>query len=55
MPKLYFRHGTMNSSKTANLLMVAHNYESQGKPALLMKPSIDTRFGANTIDRKSVV
>lgn len=41
--KLYFRYGCMNSSKTANLLMIAHNYESQGKKILLLKPSIDTR------------
>jgi thymidine kinase len=47
--KLYFRHGTMNSSKTANLLMVAHNYRSQGKNVLLLKPNIDTRFGDNVI------
>ena len=54
MPKLYFRHGTMNSSKTANLLMVAHNYSSQGKPAILMKPSMDTRFGIKTINSRAV-
>ena len=41
--KLYFRYGCMNSSKTANLLMIAHNYESQNKKILLLKPSIDTR------------
>jgi thymidine kinase len=45
MAKLYFRYGTMSSSKTANLLMVAHNYKSQGKKVLLVKPIIDNRFG----------
>lgn len=45
MHKLYFKYGTMNSSKTANLLMVAHNYESQGRKVFLIKPDIDTRFG----------
>lgn len=54
MPKLYFRYGTMNSSKTANLLMVAYNYKSQGKKVVLMKPSIDTRFGANNIKSRAV-
>ena len=49
MPKLYFRYGSMNSSKTANLLMVAHNYTSQNKKVLLIKPAIDTRFGNNII------
>lgn len=41
--KLYFRYGCMNSSKTANLLMIAHNYESQNKKVLVLKPEIDTR------------
>lgn len=35
----------MSSSKTANLLMVAHNYKLQGKKVLLIKPVIDTRDG----------
>lgn len=43
MPKLYFRYGAMNSSKTANLLMVAHNYRAQGKSVILIKPDIDNR------------
>ena len=46
MAKLYFRYGAMNSAKSANLLMVAHNYRSQNKPVLLMKPSHDTRWDA---------
>jgi thymidine kinase len=53
MPKLYFRYGAMNSSKTANLLMVAHNYQSQGKKVLLIKPNIDDRFGKNIIKSRS--
>jgi len=48
MAKLYFRYGAMNSAKSANLLMVAHNYQSQNKPVLLMKPSKDTRWDAIT-------
>jgi thymidine kinase len=43
----------MNSSKTANLLMVAHNYQSQGKKVLLIKPNIDDRFGKNIIKSRS--
>lgn len=43
MAKLYFRHGAMGSSKTANALMVAYNYFERGKSALLAKPRIDTR------------
>ncbi len=49
MAKLYFRHGPMDSAKTLNLLAVAHNYRSQGKKVLLVKPRLDTRFGATSI------
>ena len=43
MAKLYFRHGAMGSSKTANALMVAYNYYERGKRAFLVKPKLDTR------------
>lgn len=49
MAKLYFRYGAMGSSKTANALMVDHNYERIGKRALLVNPKIDTRFGDRMI------
>ena len=54
MPKLYFRHGAMNSSKTANLLMVAWNYRSQGKKVLLVKPRIDDRYGEDMICSRAI-
>ncbi len=34
--------------------MVAHNYHSQGNKVVLMKPSIDTRFGENKIISRAV-
>lgn len=43
MGKLYFRYGTMNSAKTANLMMVAHSYITQGKKILILTPGDDTR------------
>lgn len=49
MAKLYFRHGTMGSAKTLNLLAVAHNYRAQGKRVLLLKPKLDDRFGAHDV------
>lgn len=49
MAKLYFRYGTMGSAKTLNLLAVAHNYNSQGKKVLLLKPKLDTRFGEEAV------
>jgi thymidine kinase len=53
MAKLYFRHGTVSSAKTLNLLAVAHNYRQQGKPVLLVKPAMDTRFGFNVIKTRA--
>lgn len=53
MAKLYFRYGTMDSAKTLNLLAVAHNYRKQGKRCALMKPRLDTRFGAALIRSRS--
>ena len=46
MAKLYFRYGAMNSAKTANLLMVAHNYKNQDKNVVIIKPDKDTRWEA---------
>ncbi len=45
MAQLYFKYGTMNSGKSIEILKVAHNYEEQGKPVLLMTSSLDTRAG----------
>lgn len=53
MAKLYFRHGTVGSAKTMNLLAVAHNYRSQGKSVCLLKPALDTRFGRAQIRSRS--
>jgi thymidine kinase len=53
MAKLYFRHGTVGSAKTLNLLAVAHNYRQQGKKVLLMKPDLDTRFGKERIKSRA--
>lgn len=53
MAKLYFRHGTVGSAKTLNLLAVAHNYRYQGKKVLLMKPNLDTRFGRDRIKSRA--
>lgn len=45
MAKLYFKHGVVNSSKSANALMTIHNYEEQGMSVFLIKSKIDTRDG----------
>ena len=43
MAKLYFKYGTMGSSKTAQALMCKFNYEQKGFKVLLIKPLIDNR------------
>ncbi len=53
MAKLYFRHGTMGSAKTLNLLAVAHAYQAQKKNVLILKPKLDTRFGAKQVKSRS--
>ena len=53
MAKLYFRHGTVGSAKTLNLLAVAHNYRIQGKKIFVMKPDMDVRFGKERIKSRA--
>lgn len=49
MAKLYFKYGAMGSSKTANALITKFNYEERGMRVWLIKPSVDTRDGAEII------
>ena len=49
MTRLYFRYGAMGSSKTANALITKFNYEERGMKVWLIKPSIDTRDGADVV------
>lgn len=49
MAKLYFKYGSMGSSKTANALMTKFNYEEKGKKVLLLKPALDNRDGEKII------
>ena len=49
MAKLYFKYGAMGSSKTAQALITRFNYLEQGMTVWLIKPSTDTRDGANLI------
>ena len=47
--KMYFYYGAMGASKSANALMTRFNFEEKGKKVAMLKPSIDTRDGANII------
>ena len=49
MAKLYFKYGTMGSSKSAQALITKFNYEEKGMSVWLIKPSTDTRDGADII------
>ncbi len=49
MAKLYFRYGAMGSSKTANAIMVRHNYLERGQRVLMLKPRLDNRDGETVI------
>lgn len=43
MQRLYFKYGTMGSSKSAQALMCKFNYEQKGMKVMLVKPALDTR------------
>lgn len=43
MAQLFFRYGAMNSGKTIEILKVAHNYEEQNKPVVIMTSALDNR------------
>ena len=49
MAKLYFKYGAMGSSKTAQALITKYNYEENDLNVWLIKPSADTRDGAETL------
>lgn len=49
MAKLYFRYGAMGSSKTANAIMVKHNYVERNQKVLMVKPRMDIRDGERTL------
>ena len=49
MAKLYFKYGAMGSSKTAQALITKYNYEENDMRVWLIKPSADTRDGAQVL------
>lgn len=49
MAKLYFKYGAMGSSKSAQALITQFNYEELGMSVWLIKPSTDTRDGADVV------
>ncbi len=49
MAKLYFKYGAMGSSKSAQALITKFNYEELHMTVWLIKPSVDTRDGADIV------
>ena len=49
MAQLFFKYGAMNSGKSIEILKVAHNYEEQNKPVVLMTSGLDTRAGVGQV------
>lgn len=53
MAKLHFKHGTMGSGKSLDLIRVAYNYRERGMNIIVMKPIVDDRDGCNRCIIKS--
>jgi thymidine kinase len=49
MSKLHVRYGSMQSAKSAHLLLIEHNYKSHGGKCLLLTAALDDRFGVGQI------
>jgi len=43
MSKLYFKYGTMQASKSMDIIRTEYNYRTAGKKCLCLIPEIDTR------------
>lgn len=54
MGKLIFKHGVMESGKTAELLMKAHLFKGKGKEVVLLRPSTDSRSRPDLIESRVV-
>lgn len=52
MAQLFFKYGAMNSGKTIEILKVAHNYEEQNKPVIIMTSGVDTRAGVGKVSSR---
>ncbi len=52
MANLHFHYGTMGSSKSAQLLINAHNQKNNGNKTEIIKPQTDNRFSATHVDSR---
>ena len=51
MAKLYFKYGTMNASKSMDLLRTAYNYEKANTEVICVIPELETRSKGKIISR----
>ncbi len=52
MANLHFHYGTMGCSKSAQLIINAYNQNKNGNKTEIIKPKIDNRFSANSVDSR---
>jgi|SRR5436190_16628907 len=52
MAKLYFYYSAMNAGKSTMLLQSSYNYNERGMQTLIFTPSVDTRFGKDTVNSR---
>ena len=53
MGKVIFRFGPMEAAKSASTVMTAFNFEEHGFNVLVLKSSLDTRWGVNKITSRA--
>ncbi len=51
MAKMHFKHATMNSGKSIDLIRTAHNYEENGYKIIVIKPAVDNKGKDNITSR----
>lgn len=54
MAKLYFKYGTMDASKSADLLMTVHKYLQQNKNIICLCSDLNTRSDVNYIESRAL-
>lgn len=52
--KVWFYYGTMNSGKSLQLLVTAHNFQEKNIPYIIFKSDIDTRDGAGVVHSRAL-
>jgi thymidine kinase len=46
--KIYFKHGTMGSGKSLDMIRAIYNYKERGMEVLVYKSAVDTRNGSDS-------